>query len=154
MSFINRKEDIMFTDCINLKYQEEAKDTLLKKIISTEAANLLIEANYDFEIKGVSLFKELVEEIAYRIITDFDGGNELLESIQCPLSQFYMDLSRNRHDIGIKSYHQFIKLGMNFNEEDITGLKAYDFALIILQNRGMEINDQVLVRRKKQENNY
>ena len=71
----------------------------------------------------------------------------LLVDINNPYSQFYLDVARNKHDLGINTFNQYIRQAININEEEITGLKAYQIALDILQNRGLDLEINNLVRK-------
>lgn len=140
----------MFLDCINYR---NFKENLLSNI-DIEVLDYLKSMGYSEEMKGTILFKEMIVSIIEKLLSfssiDEYEMQELFESIQMPYSQFYFDLSRNRYDIGITTYNEYIKDAISLNEDEIPGLKAYQIALEILRNRGIEINIVPLVRKLEQ----
>lgn len=103
------------------------------------------------DIKGTIYFKDMIVSIIENILSfsSLYGKEmkELLENIRNPYSQFYLDLARNKNDLGINTFNQFIRQAIELNEEELTGLRAYQVALEILRNRGIDINIEPIIRK-------
>lgn len=122
--------------------------------IDIEVLDYLKELGYSIDVIGIYYFKEMIVSIIEKIssFSSLEGEEmqNLLNSIKEPYSQFYFDLSRNRHDVGITTYNEYIRQALSFEENENTGLKAYQIALKIIQNRGIEINIVPFVRKLEQ----
>lgn len=142
----------MFLDCININYRNSIESSLSD--IDIEVNTYLENMGYSMELKGTEFFREMIVSIVEKVLNFSEMNGEemqqLLESIRMPYSQFYFDLSRNRHDIGITSYNEYIRKAISLNENETTGLRAYQIAQEILLNRGIETNIVPFVRKLEQ----
>lgn len=147
-------------DCINVKYrnalnEQKEKDYLEESETAVEVYHYLLSLGYCPKLKGMIFFKEMIVSIIYKIsnMESLDGEDmqDLLTQINSPYSQFYLDLSRNRYDIGVKTYHEYLSTNLALDENEIAGPKAFDIAIKILQNRGLEINIRPMVLSLKSE---
>lgn len=147
-------------DCVNAKYRNtinmpKEEDFLADGETAVEVYHYLLSLGYCPKLKGIIFFKEMIVSIIYKItnMKSLDGEEmqELLAQINSPYSQFYLDLSRNRYDIGVKTYHEYLTTSLALNENELAGPKAFDIAVKILQNRGLEINIRPMVLSLKSE---
>lgn len=147
-------------DCVNAKYRNtinmpKEEDFLADGETAVEVYHYLLSLGYCPKLKGIIFFKEMIVSIIYKItnMKSLDGEEmqELLAQINSPYSQFYLDLSRNRYDIGVKTYHEYLTTSLALNENELAGPKAFDIAVKILQNRGLEINFRQMVLSLKSE---
>lgn len=147
-------------DCVNAKYRNtinmpQEEDFLAEGETAVEVYHYLLSLGYCPKLKGIIFFKEMIVSIIYKItnMKSLDGEEmqELLAQINSPYSQFYLDLSRNRYDIGVKTYHEYLTTSLALNENELAGPKAFDIAVKILQNRGLEINIRPMVLSLKSE---
>ena len=142
----------MLLNCINVNYRNSKENTLNE--VDMEAIDYLKKLGYSMEVIGVYYFKEMIVSIIDKILSfsSFEGEEmqKLFDSIDSPYSQFYFDLSRNKYDVGITTFNESIRQALSFEENENTGLKAYQIALQILQNRGVEINIVPFVRKLEQ----
>lgn len=139
----------MLLDCINLKYRNSLENNLNE--LDIEVLTYLENMGYSMDIKGTIYFKDMIVSIIENILSfsSLYGKEmkELLENIRNPYSQFYLDLARNKNDLGINTFNQFIRQAIELNEEELTGLRAYQVALEILRNRGIDINIEPIIRK-------
>lgn len=147
-------------DCVNAKYRNtinmpKEEDFLADGETAVEVYHYLLSLGYCPKLKGIIFFKEMIVSIIYKItnMKSLDGEEmqELLAQINSPYSQFYLDLSRNRYDIGVKTYHEYLTTSLALNENELAGPKAFDISVKILQNRGLEINIRPMVLSLKSE---
>lgn len=147
-------------DCVNAKYRnsinkQQEEDFLADGETAVEVYHYLLSLGYCPKLKGIIFFKEMIVSIIYKILNmkslDGEDMQELLAQINSPYSQFYLDLSRNRYDIGIKTYHEYLTTTLMLNENELAGPKAFDIAIKILQNKGLEINIRPMVLSLKSE---
>lgn len=129
-------------NCVNVKYHN-AMESLLSDV-EIEVLDYLQAIGYSTELRGTYYFKDLIVSIIETILNismlETKQMEELLENIKNPYSQFYLDLVRKKYDFGISSFNSFIRQDICLDEDEIIGLKAYEIAVKILQNRGTEIN--------------
>jgi len=139
----------MLLDCINLKYRNSLENNLNE--LDIEVLTYLENMGYSMDIRGTLYFKDMIVSIIENILSfsSLYGKEmkELLENIRNPYSQFYLDLARNKNDLGINTFNQFIRQAIELNEEELTGLRAYQVALEILRNRGIDINIEPIIRK-------
>lgn len=139
----------MLLDCINLKYRNSIENNLNE--LDIEVLTYLENMGYSMDIRGTLYFKDMIVSIIENILSfsSLYGKEmkELLENIRNPYSQFYLDLARNKNDLGINTFNQFIRQAIELNEEELTGLRAYQVALEILRNRGIDINIEPIIRK-------
>ena len=139
----------MLLDCINLKYRNSIENNLNE--LDIEVLTYLENMGYSMDIRGTIYFKDMIVSIIENILSfsSLYGKEmkELLENIRNPYSQFYLDLARNKNDLGINTFNQFIRQAIELNEEELTGLRAYQVALEILRNRGIDINIEPIIRK-------
>lgn len=142
----------MLIDCINVKYRNSIENPLNE--VENEVLDYLMAQGYSLEIIGAYYFKEMVVSIISKILnfSSLDGEemNNLIDSINSPYSQFYFDLARNKHDIGITTYNQYIRQALSLKENENTGLKAYQLALEIISDRDKKNNMSPIVRKLEQ----
>lgn len=137
----------MILECINNKYNNSRESNFNE--IDNEVIKYLTTLGYSVDIIGVSYFKDMIISIIEKILS-FNSVEEiksLFEEIENPYSQFYFDLARNKYDMGITTYNEYIRKSFSFQENENTGLKAYQFALKILQGKNIEINLIPFVRK-------
>ena len=141
-------------DCVNAKYRNELIKTY--NLDSPEETDLAIEV-YDYLLrlgycpkhKGVIFFNEMIVSIISQISAIQELQGEEMEKLLCqiysPYSQFYLDLSRNKYDIGVTTYHEYIREALQLEETEMAGPKAFAIAVQLLRSKGLEINIEPLV---------
>ena len=136
----------MLLDCINFNYHNLKQQTLNE--LDFEILSYLENKGYSLEVRGIYLFKEMIMLIMENLLNSTDEEKDILqENINNPYSQFYLDLARNKNDIGINTYNEYIRQAINLNKDEVTGLKAYQIALDILQNKGLYLEPEQLTRK-------
>ncbi len=147
-------------DCVNAKYRnsinkQQEEDFLADGETAVEVYHYLLSLGYCPKLKGIIFFKEMIVSIIYKILNmkslDGEEMQELLAQMNSPYSQFYLDLSRNRYDIGVKTYHEYLTTTLMLNENELAGQKALSIAIKILKNRGLIINHEPLILSLKSE---
>ena len=139
----------MLLDCVNVKYRNSLENTLNE--LDIEVLTYLENSGYSMDLMGTYYFKDMVITIMEKIVSfsslDGEEYNNLMNEINNPYSQFYLDLARNRYDLGINTFNEYIRKAINLDEKEITGLKAYQIALDILQNRELEVETKGFTRK-------
>lgn len=139
----------MLLDCINLKYRNSLENNLNE--LDIEVLTYLENMGCSTDVRGTYYFKDMIISIIEKLLrfSSLSGEEiqELMIELNNPYSQFYLDLARNKHDLGINTFNQYIRQATSINDEEVTGLRAYQIAVDILQNRGIYIEPNAFTRK-------
>lgn len=93
--------------------------------IEIETLSFLEKLGYPIDKKGTYFYKELIVK-ATRMLLEGHDKNLLLSLLEQPYSQFYFDVARNDHDLGIKSFIGIVEAvessnkGNNYGDEELS----------------------------------
>lgn len=89
-----------------------------EKLQEMQVLSSLYKLGFPVDEEGTYLYKSMIMKALHHLDGFDDIGHpitedELLNQMQSKFSQFYLDVARNDLDIGIKTFHAYIKQALN-----------------------------------------
>lgn len=117
---------------------------------------LLDNCGFSLECVGTYLYKDVIKEIVLYIKNN-KNIEVLRDKLSDPYSQFYFNLAKNERDIGVKSFHSYIKSAIDdvclnncyfLGDSDIDSYSKIAFDLAVFLVTFSEENELVFKRKK------
>lgn len=136
------------------------KTDSLDEILNLITLKLLEENGFHIDDIGTYLYRDIIINIIKRLNSEHPNIEELKEELSNTYSQFYFDISRNERDMGVKTFHFYIKKAiLNIKDENKTsnlldkmcfqrkidyGQLAYEIACYIMKNNSLQSDLKII----------